>query len=108
MTYTWSASCSELALLISLELESFGVLENRERCKLDEISDLNSHRPTIAQHKDNRISNQTTPFFQLSMKMQNVQNSDGYHGKQDFSGNRIPSLGPSSYPSQIISPFSSL
>ena len=63
MTYTWSASCSELALLITLEL-SFGVLENKEHGKLDEISNLNSHRPTVSQHKDNRISNQTTPLFQ--------------------------------------------
>jgi hypothetical protein len=36
--------------VIILDLQSFGILKNPERRKLDEI-DLNSRRPTISQHK---------------------------------------------------------
>ena len=46
---TWLVSCSELPLRITLKLKNINVLTNLKSRQLDEISDLNSHRPTVSE-----------------------------------------------------------
>jgi hypothetical protein len=46
---TWLVSRSELPLLITLKLKNINVLENLKSRQLDEISDLNSHGPTVSE-----------------------------------------------------------
>lgn len=83
----WLVTCSEIPLLIILELKNIDILKNLKRRQLDEISDLNSHRPAVSEitawgsfvseQRFNRIREQITLFLNLAntprTKMQNIQ-----------------------------------